>query len=120
MLNKWFILSFLWQLGFFIVSATIVGYMLDEKSGLSAFLGGLTYIVPSFLANLYMHKPMFNNEHAVVGRAYMSNVYKLMITAAALVYIFKEVDIEHAAFIVAYCVASVVQVVTSFLSINRE
>lgn len=120
MLNKWFIVSFLWQLTFFIVAGIAVNYALDEKSGFSAFLGGLTYIVPSFLANLYMHKTIYNNEHAVVGRAYMSNIYKLIMTAAALIYIFTKVEIHPAVFIVSFCVASVVQVVTSFLSINRE
>ncbi|SJN56512.1 ATP synthase subunit I [Vibrio ruber] len=122
MLNKWFILSFSWQLAFFIVLATIVGYVLDEKSGLSAFLGGLTYIVPSLLANLYMHKRLDREDNAGldVGRAYVGNLYKLMMTAGVLVFIFREIDINAGALIVSYCLASVVQFVTSFFSINRE
>jgi F0F1-type ATP synthase assembly protein I len=122
MLNKWFILSFSWQLAFFIVLATIVGYVLDEKSGLSAFLGGLTYIVPSLLANIYMHRKLSREDNAGldVGRAYMGNLYKLMMTAGVLVFIFREIDINAGVLIVFYCLASVVQFVTSFFSINRE
>jgi F0F1-type ATP synthase assembly protein I len=122
MLNKWFYLSFLWQLTFFIVSGAVVGYVLGEKSGFSAFLGGLTYIVPTLLANIYMHKPALESENpsVTVGRAYMGNVYKLIITAGILVFIFSEVDINAGGFIVFYCLGSVVQFVTSFFSINRE
>ncbi|RQW61232.1 ATP synthase subunit I [Vibrio viridaestus] len=121
MLNKWFFLSFLGQLGIFILIGVAVNYLLGEKSGMSAFLGGLAYIVPSLLANIYMHKSANNDmPYSTVSRAYMSNIYKLLMTAGVIVFIFKEMDVNAGAFIVCYCVASVVNVVMSFLSINRE
>jgi F0F1-type ATP synthase assembly protein I len=120
MLNKWIVMSFLWQISFFILVAVVVNYVLNEESGLSALLGGLAYSVPSFLANVYMNKPTQDNPYSVVSRAYISNVYKLLITAGVLVYIFKEVTINPAVLICCYCLGSVVQFVTSFLSINRE
>lgn len=120
MLNKWFVLSFLWQLTFFILIAGSVFYFLGEKSSLSTFLGGLAYIVPTLLANIYMHKPTGDMVYSVVSRAYMSNIYKLMITAGFIVFVFKNMDVNAGAFIVCYCLASVVNVVMSFLSINRE
>jgi F0F1-type ATP synthase assembly protein I len=120
MLNKWFLLSFFWQLAFFILTATILNYLLDERSGYSALLGGLAYCLPTLLANIYMHKPSNDDERMVVGRAYISNVYKLIMTAGILVFVFKEVDIRAGVFIACYCLAAVVQFVTSFVSINRE
>ncbi len=120
MLNKWFVLSFLWQLGFFILIATVLYYVLDEKSGFSAFLGGLAYSVPTLLANIYMHASSSNNAHLIVGRAYISNIYKLVMTAGVLIFVFREMDVNAGIFIVSYCVGSVVQFVTSFFSLIRE
>ncbi|MGX9419341.1 ATP synthase subunit I [Vibrio sp. RC27] len=119
MLKKWFVLSFLWQISFFMLVATVLFYTLDEKSGFSAFLGGLAYSGPTLLANAYMQKPS-SNAHAVVGRAYVSNIYKLVMTAGFLVYVFKEIDVDPAVFIVCYCAGGVVQFVTSFFSLIRE
>jgi F0F1-type ATP synthase assembly protein I len=121
MLSKWYMLSFFWQITFFSISAAIVNYALGEKSGMSTFLGGLTYCVPTLLANIYMHSGRdTGNEFSVVGRAFISNVYKLVMTAGVLVFIFKKVDISAGVFVVFYCIGSVVQFVTSFFSINRE
>ncbi len=121
MLNKWFFLSFIGQMGVFIVISAIVFYFLGEKSSLSAFLGGIAYIVPTLLANIYMHKPIDDSmSHLVVGRAYMSNIFKLMMSAGVIVFVFKNMDVNAGAFIVCYCLAGVVNVVMSFLSINRE
>jgi F0F1-type ATP synthase assembly protein I len=120
MLNKWFVLSFLWQLGIFILIAAVLYYTLNEKSGFSAFLGGLAYSVPTLLANAYMQKSPSNNAQAVVGRAYTGNFYKLLMTAGVLVFVFKEIDINPVVFIACYCVGSVVQFVTSFFSLIRE
>jgi len=120
MLSKWFVLSFLGQLIIFILIGVTVNCLLGEKSGLSTFLGGLAYIVPSLLANIYMHRPMNDFPYSTVGRAYMSNIYKLLITVGIMVFVFKKMDINAGAFIICYCFASVVNVVMSFLSINRE
>ncbi|MEI8633617.1 hypothetical protein P4S72_19150 [Vibrio sp. PP-XX7] len=57
--------------------------------------------MPTLLSNLYMHKSVNHDEsdYIVVGRAYMGNVYKLMITAGVLVFIFKKVDINAGVFV---------------------
>lgn len=121
MLKKWFFLSFIGQIGVFIVISAIVFYFLGEKSSLSALLGGIAYIVPTLLANIYMHKPVMNEVPSfTVGRAYMGNIYKLIITVGIIVFVFKEIDIRANVFIVCYCIASLVNVVMSFVSINRE
>jgi F0F1-type ATP synthase assembly protein I len=120
MLNKWFVLSFLWQMSFFMLIATVLYYTLDEKSGFSAFLGGLAYSAPTFLANMYMQKFRGSNAHADVGRAYISNIYKLVITAGVLIFVFKQVDVNAGVFIACYCVGGLVQFVTSFFSLIRE
>ncbi|MCE0493617.1 ATP synthase subunit I [Vibrio salinus] len=120
MQHKWFFLSFFWQLSFFIVLSGSVYYLFGEKNGLSVFLGGLAYIVPTLLANIYMHRPSSDMPHSTVSRAYLGNIYKLMITAGLIVFVFKNMDVNAGAFIVCYCLASVVNVVMSFFSINRE
>ncbi len=120
MLNKWFVWSFLCQISFFILVATVLYYVVDEKSSFSAFLGGLAYSFPTFLANTYMQVSSGNNAHADVGRAYIGNIYKLVITAGILILVFMKMDVNAGVFIICYCVASVVQFVTSFFSLIRE
>ncbi len=118
MLNKWYVLSFLWQCVFFVVLAAIVNFAYDMESAISALLGGLAYCVPTLLANLYMNFSR-RSSNAVV-QAYAGSMYRLIISAAVLVVLFKKADLRDGAVIGCFCLAAVVQYVTSFVFINRE
>lgn len=118
MSKKWYLLSFFWQCVFFAAIAAIVSLAYDMESALAALLGGLAYCVPVLLTNLYIHLSGHMNNALV--RAYAGSVYRLMMAAGILVYLFKETSFPPAMITGMFCVGAVVQYVTSFVFINRE
>ncbi len=118
MIKKWYVLSFLWQGAFFLLLAALVSFGYDKKSGLSALLGGLAYCIPTLLANLYVHHTDRAKNAMVV--AYTGSVYRLMISAGLLVFLFKEMQLQPGVVVGSFCLGAVVHYVTSFVFINRE
>ncbi len=118
MFKKWYLLSFYWQCAFFAISAAVVSLAYDMGSALAALLGGLAYCVPVLLANLYIN--LSTHMNSAVARAYAGSIYRLMMAAGILVYLFKETDFPPAMVVGMFCLGAVVQYVTSFVFINRE
>lgn len=118
MLNKWYLLSFFWQSAFFAVFAAIVSFAYDKESAISAFLGGLAYCVPTLLSNVYVHHT--KRLKSALVRAYLGTVYRFIMVSAILVYLLKETELSHAVMIGCFCLATVVQYVTSFWFLKRN
>lgn len=118
MLNKWYLLSFFWQSAFFTVLAAIVSLVYGKESAISALLGGLAYCVPALLSNLYVHHS--RRVKSPIARASLGTVYRFIMVAAILVYLLEETELPHGMMIVCFCLATVVQYVTSFSFLKRN
>lgn len=118
MFKKWYVISFLWQCIIFAILTVVICSVYDVKSGISTFFGGLAYCFPVVLVNLYIHSGSDTSDG--LARAYSGSVYRLMMAAGMLVFLFRETDLIPSFLIGMFCLASVVQYVTSFIFINRE
>jgi len=118
MLMKWCIVPFFWQCAFFVALAVIVNFICNMESAISALLGGLAYCVPVLVTNLYTY-PSINTNSAII-RGCFGTIFRLIISASMLIYIFKEMNLEAKIVISSFCLGAVVQYVTSFLFINHE
>jgi F0F1-type ATP synthase assembly protein I len=118
MSKKWYLLSFFWHCVFFAAIAAIVSFAYDVKSALAALLGGLAYCLPVLLVNLYVN--LSTHLNSAVVRAYAGSIYRLMMAAGILVYLFKETNYPPGVIVGMFCLGAVVQYVTSFVFINRE
>jgi F0F1-type ATP synthase assembly protein I len=90
----------------------------DKESAISALFGGLAYCVPALLSNIYVHHTK-RLKSAVVS-AYLGTVYRFIMVSAILVYLFEETELYHAVMIGCFCLATVVQYVTSFCFFKRN
>lgn len=118
MMRNWYVSSFIWQCVFFATLSALVSYAYDKESALSLLSGGLAYCVPSLLTNLYIHHSKRMSD--ALTRAYIGSVYRLLMAAGSLVYLFKETNLNPKFVIISFCIGAVVQYVTSFLFTNRE
>ncbi len=118
MMRNWYVSSFMWQCVFFAMLSVLISYVYDKESALSMLSGGLAYCIPSLLTNIYVYKST-RTDNALV-KAYVGSVYRLLMAAGCLVFLFKETDLNAKVVIVGFCIGAVVQYATSFLFINRE
>lgn len=118
MMRNWYVSSFLWQCVFFAMLSALVNYAYDKESAISLLSGGLAYCFPSLLTNLYTHHSKRTKD--ALARAYMGSVYRLLMAAGSLVYLFKETELNPKVIIISFCLGAVVQYVTSFVFTNRE
>lgn len=103
---------------FFALLAAIVSLAYDKESAISAFLGGLAYCVPTLLSNIYVHQSKRMKSALVI--ASLGTVYRFIMVSAILVYLLKETELSHAVMIGCFCLATVVQYVTSFCFLKRN
>ena len=93
----------LMQLVFTVLLTVLVGLVWGISSATSSFLGGIICVI----ANLFFASKLFLSKHFVrpeeiLQKFYRSEVLKLIFTFTMFVLVFVLVDINFAAFIVAY------------------
>ncbi|MFV0575830.1 MAG: ATP synthase subunit I [Vibrio sp.] len=95
-------------------------YTQGDVAGQSAIFGGLVYCIPYIAAKFYLDRPGADTAAKVVAKAYISVVYKFVISGALFVYFFKYMDVHIITFFSGYILAFVVQCIMSFGFIKRN
>lgn len=91
----------------------------NEVAAWSVIFGGMVYCLPNWLVGLYLNKPGADSAAKVVMKAYIGFVYKLLVSVALFVYIFKFKQVHLLTFFLGYIAAYAVQCMLSF-GINKR
>ena len=93
----------LMQFAFTLLLTVLVGLVWGLPYALSAFLGGMICVTANlfFAGKLFLSKRYVRPEQ-ILQKFYRSEVLKLLFTFTMFVVVFVLIDIEFAAFIVAY------------------
>ena len=93
----------LMQLVFTLLFAALVGLVWDLSYAISAFLGGIICVIANlfFAGKLFLSKRYVRPEQ-ILQKFYRSEVLKLLFTFTMFILVFVLIDIEFAAFILAY------------------
>lgn len=95
-------------------------YAQGEVAGKSAIHGGLVYCIPYIVTSFYLNRPGADTAAKVMAKAYISIIYKFVITGALFVYFFKYTEVHLITFFLGYILALVVQCIMSFGFIKRN
>ncbi|MCW8995289.1 MAG: ATP synthase subunit I, partial [Psychromonas sp.] len=90
-------------------------YTKDKITGISVISGGLVYCVPTLFAGVFMSRASNKSAALVLSKAYLGTLYKMIITIALFVYVFKNIPINIVVFFVAYAMTFVTQCVMSYV-----
>ncbi|MBD1576401.1 MULTISPECIES: ATP synthase subunit I [Vibrio] len=93
-------------------------YVQGEMASQSAIFGGLVCSVPYIVTCLYLNKPGADTAAKVMAKAYVSVIYKFVISGALFVFFFKYTDVHLITFFVGYILAFVVQCIMSLVLSN--
>ncbi|TEW53217.1 ATP synthase subunit I [Psychromonas sp. RZ22] len=111
----------------FIVQSIFVGIFAlffyltkGETAGMSAVLGGLVYCVPALFASLFMSRASNASATLILAKAYLGTFYKIIISIALFIYVFKNIPITIGVFLTAYAIAFITQYVMSYVLHKRN
>lgn len=108
--NKRILILFFSQL-FILLILTVFFYLFEnnEKISLSFFLGGVVYCGPSLFANFMMGREKRNSAQKIIKKAYLSSLYKTIISIILFIYIYKKIAIVLCFFMLGFLVVYFVQ-----------
>ncbi len=113
--NKRILILFFSQLLFLLILASFF-YLFEknEKIAFSFFLGGMVSCGPSLFANFIMGKVNSEVVQNIIKKAYLSSLYKTIITILLFIYIYKKIAIVFVFFLLGFFVVYLVQYVMSY------
>lgn len=118
-IKKIFVVFFI-QIVFIGLLSLFFYFMKGNTAGLSVGLGGLVYCVPAVFAGLFMSRANNTSATLILAKAYLGVFYKVIISIALFIYIFKNISISIGMFLTAYTSAFIIQYIMSYVLHKRN